>query len=125
MKCISIEQVCKLHEKMSFATGGESGIRDLSLLESALNNAFTTFDGIELYPSVEEKCANICYCLVSNHPFVDGNKRIGIYVMLVLLEYNDISLHFTQRDLIELGLGIAEGRYRQEYIMNWIRQHVI
>lgn len=125
MKRISVEQVCKLHEKMLIATGGEGGIRNLSLLEAALNNAFATFDGRDLYPSIEEKCANICYCLVNSHPFVDGNKRIGVYVMLVLLEYNGINLHFSQSSLIDLGLVIAEGRYRQDYIVNWIKHHVI
>ena len=125
MKRISVEQVRKLHEKMLGATGGECGLRNLSSLESALNNAFATFGGRELYPSIEEKCANICYCLVNNHPFIDGNKRIGTYVMLVLLEYNSIILHFTQSDLIDLGLGIAEGRYIQDYIVSWIKQHVI
>ena len=74
MKRISIDQVIALHQKMIDATGGVNGIRDKNLLESALNNAFATFDGIELYRSIEEKCANICFSIVKNHPFIDGNK---------------------------------------------------
>ena len=125
MKFISVEQVIKLHGKMVNVTGGDCGIRDIKLLKAALNNAFTTFDGVELYPSIEEKCANICYCLINNHPFVDGNKRIGIYVMLVLLEYNNVVLHFTQSELINLGIGIAEGRYSQKYIVDWVKKGTV
>lgn len=78
MKHISITQVLHLHNKMIRETGGDVGIRDNALLESALYNALTTFDGKELYPSIEEKCANICFCIVKNHPFIDGNKRMGL-----------------------------------------------
>jgi death-on-curing protein len=107
MRLITVEQVIKLHYKMADATGGMTGVRDLNLLESALNNALSTFDGIDLYQTIEEKCANICFCLINNHPFIDGNKRIGIYVMLVLLEYNSIHIDFTQKELIDLGMGQA------------------
>lgn len=123
MKKISLEQVFKLHTKMMNATGGEAGIREVDLLESALYNAFATFDGIELYKTVEEKCANICFGIIKNHPFLDGNKRMGIYVMLTLLEFNGVKLRFTQSELVDLGLGIASGKYQQDYIYNWIKIH--
>jgi death on curing protein len=123
MKRISTEQVLSLHRKMISKTGGDDGIRDKNLLDSALSNAYATFDGIELYQKVEEKCASICFSIVNNHPFVDGNKRMGIYVMLILLEYNGIALRYTQKELVKLGLGIAEGTYKQDYILNWILKH--
>ena len=94
-------------------------------MDSALNNAFTTFDGIELYQYVEEKCANICFSIVNNHPFVDGNKRMGIYIMLILLQYNEINLEYDQKELIDLGLGIAESRYSQIDIQKWIIGHKV
>ena len=125
MRRISVEKVLVLHKKMINATGGTDGIREFALLESALNNAFITFDGEALYKTTEEKCANICYCIVKNHPFVDGNKRMGIYMMLILLEYNDRNLIYSQDELVDLGMGIANGRYLQEYIQQWILSHEV
>lgn len=125
MKHISIAQVLQFHTKIMQATGGEDGIRDHTLLESAFYNALLTFDGKELYPSIEEKCANICFCIVKNHPFIDGNKRMGLFIMLVLLEYNNIKLTYNRTELVELGFGIADGIHNQEYIIKWIKQHEI
>lgn len=123
MKYFSIEYVLKLHDKLIKATGGASEIRDIELLKSSMENSKSTFAGKDLYPTIEDKCANICYSMISNHAFVDGNKRIGIYVMLVLLEYNGIRLEFGQEELIKLGLGIAEGHIKQEEIICWIKDH--
>ena len=88
------EQIKRLHAKMIEATGGSDGIRDEGLLESALAAPFQTFDGEELYPSILGKIARMTYGIITNHPFVDGNKRIGTYVMLVLLELNHIETDF-------------------------------
>ena len=99
-----------MHEKLIIASGGSNGLRDIGLLESAIENSKATFAGEDLYKSIEEKCSNICYSIISNHAFIDGNKRIGIYVMLMLLEYNGIKLNFTQKELIDLGLGTAKWR---------------
>ncbi len=123
MRYISISYIIKLHEKLIKATGGSNGLRDERLLESALENSKATFDGLDLYPTIEDKCTTICFSLVNNHPFVDGNKRIGVYVMLVLLEYNGIKLNFTQKELVDLGLGIATGELKQNDILNWIKNH--
>lgn len=94
---------------MAEATGGSVGLRDEGLLDSALESAFSTFDGVELYPTKEEKAAKICHSLVSNHAFVDGNKRIGVYVMLSFLEINGIRIEATDEDVINLGLSVADG----------------
>ena len=125
MKYISIAQVLQLHNKMIQETGGDDGIRDHALLESALYNALSTFDGEELYPGIEEKCANVCFCIVKNHPFVDGNKRMGLFIMLILLEYNGVVLKYEQNELINLGLGIADSSCNQEYIIDWVKLHEI
>ena len=74
----SSEKVKLLHQLMAEATGGSVGVRDEGLLDSAIEGAFATFDGVELYPSKEEKAAKLGYSLISNHAFVDGNKRIGV-----------------------------------------------
>ena len=76
------EKVLLLHQILIEQTGGEDGVRDMGLLESALAACDATFDGKELFPAKEEKAARLCTGLISNHAFVDGNKRIGIYVML-------------------------------------------
>jgi death-on-curing protein len=123
MKRISIEQIIRLHDKMIEATGGDCGIRDYGLLDSTLSNAYATFDGIELYQTIEEKCSSICFGIINNHPFIDGNKRMGMFVMLILLEYNNIKLTYTQRELIDLGLDIARGLIKQDLILKWIMEH--
>lgn len=118
MKYISIDYILKLYKKLILATGGSNGIRDMGLLRSAIENSKSTFYGEELYPSIEAKCANICYSIINIHAFIDGNKRIGIYVMLVLLECNEVKLNLLQSELINLGLSIAEGKYNKEAIEN-------
>ncbi|KOC31710.1 type II toxin-antitoxin system death-on-curing family toxin [Clostridium botulinum] len=123
MKYISVEYILKLHTKLILATGGSDGIRDIDLLKSALQNSKATFGGIDLYPSIQEKCASICYSIINNHAFIDGNKRIGLYVMLILLEYNNIKLEYSQNELVELGLGIAKGEINQQSLIVWINNH--
>jgi len=123
MKYISYDYILKLHEKLILATGGSNGIRDIGLLKSAIENSKATFAGEDLYESMEEKCSNICYSIINNHAFIDGNKRIGLYVMLILLEYNGIKLYYTQTELINLGLGVAKGELEQKNILEWIKSH--
>lgn len=119
----SKDKVLLLHQLMAEATGGSVGVRDEALLESALENAFATFGGQELYPSKEEKGARIGYTLISNHAFVDGNKRIGIYVMLIFLEVNGIRLDCTNEDIIKVGLGVASGEMDYNALLQWVRDH--
>ena len=117
------EKVKLLHQLMAEATGGSVGVRDEGMLDSALEGAFATFDGVELYPSKEEKAAKLGYSLISNHAFVDGNKRIGVYVMLSFLELNGIRIEATDEDVVALGLGTADGSMTQEDVLSWIRSH--
>lgn len=117
------ERVKLLYKLMVEATGGAFGIRDENLLNSALEGVFQTFDGKELYPTKEEKGAMLGYSLISNHAFVDGNKRIGVYVMLTFLEVNGIRIECTDNELIELCFGIAAGRISYEEILDWILNH--
>ena len=123
MKYITIKYILKLHGKMIISTGGSHGIRDIGLLKSALENSKSTFGGKDLYPKVENKCASVCYSIINNHAFLDGNKRIGVYVMILLLEYNGVKLKFTQDELIKFGLDIAKGDLSQKNILEWIGNH--
>lgn len=105
----SERNVLMLHQMMAEATGGAIGVREKGLLDSALEGVFQTFGGEELYPTKEEKGARLGYSLVSNHAFVDGNKRIGMFVMLTFLEVNGIKLECSDAELSSLGWGIASG----------------
>ena len=111
-------QVKRLHNKLLDATGGLEGLRDEALLDSALSAAFQTFDGNDLYPSTAAKIARVAYGLVRNHPFVDGNKRIGTYVMIVLLELNHIEAEFTDDDIIRVGLALADGTMSEKQLLD-------
>lgn len=119
---IGKEKVLLLHQLMAEATGGDVGIRDEALLESAIENIYATFDGVELYPSKEEKAARLGFSLISNHAFVDGNKRIGIYIMLSFLELNGIKIEASNDEVYELGMKIAEGKADYNYILKWIKE---
>ena len=105
----SKEKVLLLHKLIAEETGGSIGVRDEALLESALENVFSGFGGQEFYPTKEEKGARLGYALISNHAFVDGNKRIGMYVMLTFLEVNGIRLDCTNDEVVEVGLAVASG----------------
>ncbi len=125
MISIELEHVLVFHNKIIEATGGSSGIRDKSLVESALHKAFATFDNQELYPGILRKIAVVTYSLINNHGFVDGNKRIGAAVMLLLLRLNDITVNYTQEELVELGLKTAEGNMTVDDIEHWIKGHQV
>ena len=121
----SEEKVLLLHQLIIAETGGCSELRDIGLLDSALEGGFQTFGGQELYPTKEEKGARLGYSLISNHAFVDGNKRIGMYVMLTFLEVNGIRLDCSNDDVVEAGLGVASGQMGYEDLLAWVREHRI
>ncbi len=120
---LSKEKVMLLHTLITAETGGDPGIRDIALLESALESAYATFDGVELYPTKQEKGARIGYSLISNHAFVDGNKRIGIFVMLIFLEINGIKLRPTNEELARVGLSVAAGEMKYKDLLDWVIQN--
>ena len=119
----SKEKVLLLHRIMAQATGGSVGVRDEGLLESALEAAFSEFGGVEFYPTKEEKAARLGYSLISNHAFVDGNKRIGMYIMLTFLEVNGIHMDCTNEDVVYAGLSVADGTMDYEGLLAWVREH--
>ena len=119
------EKVLLLHQLVIESSGGSYELRDVKLLDSALSSAFQTFDGKELVPTKEEMAAKLGFSLVSNHAFVDGNKRIGLLVMLSFLEINGIHLDYTDEQLIDLGLGLALDKIGYEELLSWIIDHKI
>ena len=119
----SKEKVLLLHKIMAEATGGGVGIRDEGLLDSALESAFAGYGDKEFYPSKEEKGARLGYTLITNHAFVDGNKRIGMYVMLSFLEMNGIRIRCTDDELVYAGLSVADGSMDYDDLLQWIFDH--
>jgi death-on-curing protein len=123
MIVLTLDELILLHEKLILATGGSQGVRDIGLLESALFGCYQSFDGKDLYPTIIEKAARMAYAICNNHPFVDGNKRTAIASMLVTLRMNDVTMLFTQQELVVLGLGIADGSIDYEGIVEWLAAH--
>lgn len=119
------EQVILLHTKLIEKTGGTDGIRDDGLLYAALHAPFHTFEAKELYRSLCDKAARLAYGLSQNHPFVDGNKRIGAHAMLVVLALNGVILKYKQQELVDLFLGIASGKIDFEELKKWVVEHVV
>ena len=122
---LSKSQVLLLHEQLVAETGGSPGLRDEGMLDSALNAPFQTFGGEDVYPSLQQKAARLCFGLVKNHPFLDGNKRIGAHVMLVFLALNGIELQYTQTELSDIILQLAAGTIQSSDLLNWVLTHQI
>ena len=122
---LSKPQILLLHEQLVAETGGSSGLRDEGMLDSALNTPFQTFAGKDVYPSLQQKAARLCFGLVKNHPFVDGNKRIGAHVMLVFLALNGIELQHTQAELSEVILQLAAGTLQSTDLLDRILSYQI
>lgn len=123
MKRLSKEQILMLHAQLIAQTGGSDGVRDYNLLESAIENPFQSFNGEELYPTIQAKGARLGYGLIKNHCMIDGNKRIGIHATLVFLALNGIVLKYTQKELYEMVLAVAEGSLEYEDMLQWILRH--
>lgn len=117
------EKVLLLQQLVIESSGGSVGIRDLGLLDSAIESAYQTFGGEELYPTKEEKGARLGFNLVSNHAFVDGNKRIGLLVMLSFLAINGINMKYTDEELVYIGLSLADGKMTYEQLLSWVIEH--
>ena len=125
MILLTTDEIIELHKKLIERTGGSHGLRDRNLLESAIYSAQAVFDGEEAYPTSEEKAARLCYSITNNHAFVDGNKRIGVFTMLMTLKLNSVKISYTQAELINLGLSVANNRLDYEAVLQWITEHKI
>ena len=119
---ISKKQVIAYHAYLIERFGGMPGIRDEGMLDSALSAAFSTFDGELLYPDPRQRAAKLVQGLICNHPFNDGNKRIGVGVMGIYLKAEGLRLHATNDELIEFGLHVATNS-SLELIIAWVREH--
>ncbi|MBQ0098116.1 MAG: type II toxin-antitoxin system death-on-curing family toxin [Oscillospiraceae bacterium] len=123
MIVLSKEQVLSLHTMLINETGGSDGVRDEALLESAIFAPLQKFDGKDLFPTVYQKSSRLGFGLIKNHPFVDGNKRIGAHSMLVSLSLNGIELEYSQKELYEIILGVADSSVDLDMLTEWIINH--
>lgn len=123
VKRIGADEILSLHSKLISQSGGLDGIRDASLLDLSVNSPYHTFGGQHLYPSIQAMAAHLAFSLIKNHPFFDGNKRIGIFAMMVFLEINGLPLTCTDNELETLGWGLADGSITEPELSEWIVTH--
>ena len=124
MKVLSREQLLLLHSQLINRYGGTHGVRDEGLLDSALNAPFQGFADYEFYPTVTDKAVRLGYGLIENHPFHDGNKRIGALAMLTLLDLNNIQLEATNLELEQIILDVAAGTIDYKAFHAWVLAHI-
>lgn len=125
MMLLTVDEILSVHSKLIARTGGGDGLRDKALLESAVYSSESAFGDTEAYPTVYEKASRLMYALTSNHAFVDGNKRIGVLVMLMTLRLNSIQLSYTQDELVAMVMAVAEGSIGHEEILDWVYKHEV
>ena len=123
MKILSKRQILMLHAALAVRAGSLDGLRDEGLLDSAIHAPMQTFGGQELYPSTLEKAARLGYGLIRNHPFADGNKRIGTHAMLVFLAVNGVELTYTQTQLSDIILQVAADEKDYPDLLDWLLCH--
>ena len=121
---ISLKLAKELNEIIAKASGGSAGIRDSGSLLSALNRPFQTFDGQDLYPTAIEKSAAIVESIIINHPFIDGNKRMGYAFMRLLLSEEGYEIRASENETYNFIIAIAEGKMNSEEIINWIKNNI-
>ena len=117
------DEILILHKQLIDRYGGTHGLRDENLLDSALQAPFQGYGEYEFYPSVVQKAVRLCYGLVMNHPFIDGNKRIGAHAMLTLLALNGIEVVCTQKELTDVILALASGEIGYDELLSWVLNH--
>ena len=124
MRYVNLGEVVDLHRALLEATGGAPGIRDLGALDSAIAQPKATFGGVDLYPTLVEKAAALCFSLVSNHPFVDGNKRVGHAAMETFLVLNGGEIDAPVDAQERLMLDLAAGQIDRAQLTNWLFGHL-
>ena len=125
MRWLSLAEVLDLHRQLIEQSGGSPGIRDLGLLEASLAQPWQTFGGIDLYPEFLQKVACLGFSLIQNHPFVDGNKRIGHAAMEVVMLLNGMELMASVDESEPVVLKIATGAFGRESLARWLTEHQV
>ena len=117
-------QVLKLHDKIINEFGGIHGIRNEAALQSALANPLQTFAGLDLYPSVIDKAVQLCFGIIKNHPFLDGNKRLGLHLMLILIHINGLKIDIAHDELIDIIFKVADGTFNRQDFLQALKEKI-
>ena len=125
MRYLSLQEVISLHSLLIAQTGGSSGLRDRGALESAVAQPEASFGGEELYPDLASKTAALGHALIQNHPFVDGNKRIGHAAMEVFLLLNGHEIDASVDEQEQIIIEVASGKVPRIELGEWLREHVV
>jgi death-on-curing protein len=120
---LTLNEILTLHERIAADSGGGIGVRDLGLLESAIAQPKQTFGGSDLYPEIPQKAAALGFSLISNHPFVDGNKRVGHAALETFLILNGWELVGDVSEHERIVLAVASGELSREQLTEWVREH--
>lgn len=124
MRYLDVSEVVELHRQIVRTSGGSSGLRDRGALESSVAQPRQTFDGKDLYPTLASKAATLGFSLIQNHPFVDGNKRIGHAALEVTLLLNGFELDANVDEQERAILGVASGAMNRDEFLAWVEQHI-
>jgi len=124
MRYLSISEVFEIHDRIISSSGGSRGIRDLNALESAVNQPRQTFDQNDLYPDIISKAAALSFSLVMNHPFVDGNKRVGHAAMETFLILNGYEIVASVDEQESIMLSLAAGKLSRANFLEWLNNHI-
>ena len=123
MKYLYPKQVLYLYQRVIQQSGGTVGLRDEGLLESAVYRPQASFGGQDLYPDLFSKTAALGHSIISNHPFVDGNKRVGVEAMQLMLQVNGYDLHASTEAKFEFVMEITKGKLTEQAIADWLKRH--
>ncbi len=124
MRYVTLSEALEIYCAVMDQSGGTAGILNLGALESALAQPRMSFEGRELYPSLLQKAAALGFSLITNHPFVDGNKRAGQAVMEMFLALNGHAIHATVDEQVTVVVKVASGEIGREGLLDWLRAHV-
>lgn len=124
MRSLTIDEILETYQRIMEQSGGLPGIRDFGALESAIAQPHMTFGGNELYPNLAEKAAALGYSLIQNHPFADGNKRIGHAAMAMFLMLNGYKIDASMNEQYEIILSVASGKLSREKFRDWVSKHI-
>ena len=121
----TVQDIYELHTQLENTFVLSSGVRDENLLASAVNTPFQTFMGNDLYPSIYDKAAQLCYGIANNHPFTDGNKRTALHSMYVYLIINGFDITATQQDVENMIIDVAAGNMTNTELAQWLRENTV
>ena len=124
MRYLTVAEILEAYQRVMLQSGGLMGVRDFGALESAAAQPYMTFDGNELYPSLVEKAAALGFSLIQNHPFADGNKRIGHAAIAMFLSMNGLRIYASIDEQVEVILSVASGNLNREGFAKWLASHV-